>query len=165
MAIPFTIRCAVATDLDALVELERRSFASDQLNRRQLSRHINSESASLLVATQNHLLLGDALVFFRHGSLAARLYSLVVSDQARGRGLGRKLLAAAEHAVLQHGCRELRLEVRSDNPQAIKLYEQAGYQLRDLRPDYYEDGADARRYQKQLAETVLQERAAQELGE
>lgn len=155
MTTPFTIRCAVAADLDALVELEQRSFSSDQLSRRQLARHVRSDSAALLVAIRDHALLGDALVFFRHGSAVARLYSLVISDHARGQGLGRDLLAASERTALKRHGKEMRLEVRSDNQQAIKLYEKAGYALRDVRPRYYEDGADARRYQKRLKVTEL----------
>lgn len=147
---PFTIRSAVAADLDALVELEQRSFASDQLSCRQLLRHIGSGSSALLVAIEDHVLLGDVLVFYRNRSRVARLYSLVVSDQAQGRGLGRELLTAAERTAQQRGCSEMRLEVRHDNQHAIRLYEQAGYRLRDLRTVYYEDGGDARRYRKRL---------------
>lgn len=147
---PFTIRCAVAADLDALIELEQRSFSSDRLSRRQLSYHIRNQSAAFLVASQDRVLLGDTLVFFRRHSQVARLYSLVIAEQARGHGLGRELLAAAERIAGERGCLEMRLEVRSDNQQAIKLYEKAGYTLRDVRPGYYEDGADARRYQKPL---------------
>lgn len=152
MTTTFTIRCAVPTDLDALVDLEQRSFSSDRLSRRQLARHIRSASAAVLVASEDTLLLGDAVVFFRRRSRVARLYSLVVSAQAQGRGLGQTLLTAAERLAVEHGCNEMRLEVHSGNPRAIRLYEQAGYTLRDLRPAYYEDGADARRYRKPLAE-------------
>lgn len=150
MTTPFTIRCADPGDLAALSELEQRSFASDRLSRRQLARHLRSDSAALLVAMHDDLLMGDALVLFRHGSPLARLYSLVIAGPARGKGLGRQLLAAAERTAAERGCREMRLEVRSDNRHAISLYEQAGYQLRDLRPGYYEDGTDARRYKKSL---------------
>lgn len=147
----FTIRSAESGDLGALVALEERSFAGDRLSRRLLARHLGSATASLLVAEHAGVLLGDALVFFRAGSRAARLYSLVISAAARGQGLGRALLEASEQVALDRGCREMRLEVRADNPQAITLYEHAGYRLRDLQPDYYEDGMDARRYWKQLA--------------
>ena len=147
----FTIRCAEPADLDALVDLERRSFSSDQLSRRQLARHLRSDTSALLVACRNGQLLGDALVFYRRGSRLARLYSLVVAAQAQGLGLGQALLDAAERMAAERGCREMRLEVQSGNQRAIRLYERAGYSLRDLRPGYYENGSDARRYRKQLA--------------
>ena len=147
---PFTIRCAEPGDLAALSDLEQCSFATDRLSRRQLARHLRSDSTALLVATQDDDLIGDAVVFFRQGSAVARVYSLVIAAPARGRGLGQQLLAAAERIASQRGCREMRLEVRSDNADAIRLYEHAGYRLRDLRRGYYEDGTDARRYRKPL---------------
>ncbi len=150
MESPFIIRSAEAGDLDALVALEQRSFAGDRLSRRQLAQHLASTTACVLVAERDTALLGDALLLFRAHSRAARLYSLVIAAEARGQGLGRALLEAAEEAARARGTSEVRLEVRADNPQAIALYESVGYILRDLRSDYYEDGMAARRYRKRL---------------
>lgn len=150
---PFIIRSATAGDLAALTDLEQRSFTGDRLNRRQWAQHLASSTAQVLVAEHAHGLLGDAVIFFRARSHAARLYSLVTRAEARGQGVGRALLAAAEQAARQRGTSEMRLEVRTDNPQAIALYEKAGYTLRDTRADYYEDGMTARRYRKLLHDT------------
>lgn len=146
--LPPSIRDAAAADLDALVALEQRSFRSDRMSRQQYRRHLRSGSAQVLVATDGGSILGSAVLFFRRGSSLARLYSLASVPEARGRGIGAALLDAAEHAASERGCRALRLEVRTDNAAAIRLYESHGFRRIGCRPGYYEDGADAWRYEK-----------------
>lgn len=146
------VRRAAPSDLDDLVELERTAFDSDRLSRAQYRRHLDSDSARVLVArTDRPCLLGAAVLFFRKGSAIARLYSLASASDARGQGIGAKLMAAAEDAARQHGCRCMRLEVRSDNASAIRFYERLGYHRCGRREDFYEDGSDAWLYRKPLA--------------
>jgi ribosomal protein S18 acetylase RimI-like enzyme len=144
------VRRADLADLDALVELEQGSFTHDRLSRRQYRQHLGSSSARVLAARAEGCLVGAAVLFFRRGTQVARLYSLATAAASRGSGVGRRLLQAAEQAARQHGCRGLRLEVRTDNAAAIRLYESAGYARTGRRARYYEDGADAWRYEKPL---------------
>lgn len=148
---PVRVRRAERSDLDDLVALEEASFDSDRLSRAQYRRHLDSDSARVLVASANHRrFLGTAVVFFRRGSAVARLYSIATRSEARGMGVGSALLAAAEDAARQRGCRRLRLEVRVDNQAAVRLYERLGYRRFARVAGYYEDGADAWRYEKAL---------------
>jgi len=147
---PPRIRRADAVDLDALVALEERAFSHDRLSRAQFRRHLDSDSALVLIAKEDGRLLGVAVVFFRRGARVARLYSLVTAPEARGRGVGAALLEAAERAARVRRCRSLRLEVRTDNRTALRLYETRGYHHLVHRPGYYEDGSDAHRYEKPL---------------
>ncbi len=145
------VRRADATDLDALVEMEQRSFSSDLLSRAQYRRHLDSDSALVLVASDGHQhVLGAAVLFFRKGSGVARLYSLATLPEARGRGIAAALLEAAVTAARRRGCRALRLEVRSGNDAAIGLYERRGFHRIGHHPGYYEDGENAWRYEKPL---------------
>lgn len=145
------VRRAELSDLDDLVALEDATFDSDRMSRAQYRRHLDSESARVLVASANHRrFLGTAVVFFRKGSRVARLYSLASRPEARGKGVGSALLAGVERAARRRGCRELRLEVRTDNADAIRLYERLGYRRFARIDGYYEDGADAWRYARPL---------------
>ncbi len=144
------IRPALAHDLDALVDLEVRTFTTDRLSRAQYRRHVRGESAIVLVAARGQEMLGSVVAFLRRGSDEARLYSVAVSDQARGKGLGDALVEAIESAVSERGQRRIRLEVRQDNPSAIGLYERRGYECFGQISGFYEDGADAWRYRKSL---------------
>ena len=147
-AIP--VRNAAADDLDGLVALECATFEADRISRAQWRRHIASDTACVLVAGARGRIEGAAVVFHRRNSRRARLYSLAVAEASRGRGLARALLAAAETEALGRGCDALDLEVRTDNPAAIALYEQQGYRRVARLPAFYEDGADGWRYTRNL---------------
>ena len=95
-------------------------------------------------------MLGDAVVVYRKGSKRVRLYSIVVSPEARGKGIGAKLLAHAEKAAKKRGCSLMGLEVREDNKAAIAFYGSRGYERIGLRDNYYEDGATALQMKKRL---------------
>ncbi len=145
------VRRAELSDLDDLVALEESSFATDRLSRAQYRRHLDSETAQVLVASANHRrFLGTAVVFFRKGTQVARLYSIATKAEARGKGVGSALLEAAEQASRRRRCKALRLEVRTGNDDAIRLYERLGYQRIGEYKRYYGDGADAWRYEKTL---------------
>ena len=146
----YRIRRATLADLDALVALERRAFTTDHLSPRQYRHHLTNDSACVLAAVDASGLLGKAVVFFRKNSAIARLYSIAVADAARGRGIGEALMRAAERAGRARGCSRLRLEVRQDNAGAVRLYERLGYRRFGAYVGFYEDGADAWRYEKEL---------------
>jgi len=147
-----TLRRAEQRDLDGLVRLEQRCFDLDRLSRRSLWRFLRQARASLLVAERpaGGGLAGYALVTLRRGARVARLYALAVDPSERRRGLGRRLLRAAEAAASSAGAAELRLEVRADNREAISAYEADGYRPIGRYPAYYEDGAEALRFAKSL---------------
>jgi [ribosomal protein S18]-alanine N-acetyltransferase len=145
------VRRAASSDLDDLVALEQRSFNSDRLSRAQYRRHLDSDSAVVLVASANHhLFLGSAVLFFRKRSSVARLYSLATQPEARGKGVGAALLEAAAMTARRRGSRALRLEVRTDNAAAIGLYERHGFRRIGSYAQYYGDGSDAWRYELAL---------------
>jgi ribosomal protein S18 acetylase RimI-like enzyme len=144
------IREALSSDIDDLVRLEERAFATDRLTRRRFAALAKSRSANLVVARVGPELAGYALVLTRRGSPAARLYSLAVSPDFAGRRLGARLLRAAECAARDRGADRMRLEVRSDNDKAIQLYCRHGYALTGRREAYYEDGMAALRFARRL---------------
>jgi len=147
---PARIRRAKPSDLDALVALEEASFDHDRVSRTQFRRHLASPSAAVLVAEERGQVLGGALLFFRRGAKAARLYSIAIAQTARGQRLGTALLNAAEREARRRGCAAMKLEVRTDNTPAIALYEKRGYRCVTRMPGFYENGMDAWRYEKPL---------------
>lgn len=150
MPAAFRIRRATFTDLSALVALERRAFTTDHLSPRQYRHHLTNPGALVLAAVDRTGLLGKAVALFRAGSGVARLYSIAVDDAARGRGIAKALLRAVERGARARGCMRLRLEVAQKNAGAIALYEKLGYRRFGAYPGFYEDGADAWRYEKDL---------------
>lgn len=145
------IQPATLADLPALIALEEITFDSDRISRRSFRRWLaHPKHSALLVAKQGLDLAGYALIFLHQGTRLARLYSIAVSENFRGQRIGQQLLEAAEKVACDAGRVYMRLEVRKDNIGAIKLYEKLGYQQFGSYEDYYEDHADALRYQKRI---------------
>lgn len=140
------LRMARLDEARALHALELSCFTGNQMSLRQFRFHLRSPRARVLVAEIGGMLLGGAVVLLRADSKRARLYSIMVDPQARGRGLGGLLLDRAEAIAQELGAVELRLEVRVDNHSAIALYEKRGYRRVGREPRFYDDGADAWRY-------------------
>jgi ribosomal protein S18 acetylase RimI-like enzyme len=72
------------------------------------------------------------------------VYWLVVSAEARGRGVGRGLLAAVEDDIRSRGGRRVRIETSSLEGQggAARFYTAAGYERAGLIRDFYRPGDD-----------------------
>jgi ribosomal protein S18 acetylase RimI-like enzyme len=146
------IRQARLEDLGALVRLENEGFESDRLTRRQFRYMMTRARARTLVAEdRSGALLGYVLVLFSKGTSVARLYSIAVDREARGRGVARALVAAAEDAAWDQDRAYVRLEIRGDNLASQALFEGLGYRRFGVVSDYYEDHMEALRYEKALA--------------
>ena len=137
-------------DLDALIALERAVFATDILSRRSFRRFLTAPGSTVLVAEAYGKLAGYALVLYPPRSRHARLYSIAVAPHIGRRGIGPLLLAAAEAAARRRGRRTMRLEVHEHNTRAIARYEKSGYRLFGRHRHYYDDRADALRFEKAL---------------
>ena len=73
----------------------------------------------------------------------ARILILAVDEEARGRGVGARLVRLFEERFRARAIRRINLEVRIGNETAIRLYERLGFERRKILPKYYADGEDA----------------------
>ncbi len=138
------IRPATLADLPALLALEAH-FPSDRMTPRAWRRFLTSSTAAAVVASERGAVIGNLLLLTRKRSSKARVYSVIVAPEARGRGLGEALVVAGEKAAARRGCAAVTLEVRADNPAALGLYAKRGYVQTRRLPRYYDDGADGLR--------------------
>jgi ribosomal-protein-alanine N-acetyltransferase len=69
----------------------------------------------------------------------AHVTNLLVSPQARRRGIGLRIMLALIDAVMARGARHLTLEVRSENEGARALYARLGLAPVGIRKGYYGD--------------------------
>nr|WP_239157754.1 GNAT family N-acetyltransferase [Streptomyces sp. SID13726] len=87
----------------------------------------------------------------------AELVKLMVHRDARGRGLGRRLLDTAEGAAAEAGITLLHLDTETDSP-AERLYASAGWTRAGAIPDYAADPGGVLRsttlYYKRLGATA-----------
>jgi len=142
-----SIRRATVDDLDAIMELESSTFASDAWSRGTMRDELASVHGYYLVAegaAAQHPLLGYAGLLAPAGSGQADIQTIAVAPGARRHGLGRALVVALLDEARARQAREVFLEVRADNPNARALYESLGFDQIAVRPRYYQpDGVDA----------------------
>nr|WP_284711061.1 GNAT family N-acetyltransferase [Brevibacterium sp. XM4083] len=72
----------------------------------------------------------------------ADVMTIATTEAARGRGIGRSLLAAGMDWAAGQGAEVIHLEVADGNDAALGLYRSLGFEEWGRRPDYY-PGADA----------------------
>lgn len=144
------VRAAKMTDLPVIESIEARSFNADRFSRATLKRLIAGKTAAVLVAAVDNRAVGYVALLFRKGTRVARLYSLAVEPEARGKGVAPALIDAASRAARRRGSDRLRLEVRASNAKALSLYQRSGFTFLERSPGYYHDGEDAIRHEKRL---------------
>lgn len=150
------IDAACHSDLPALCALEQKVFDLDRISARSWKSLLDSPSALISIArsSANDVgpILAAAVVLQRAGASVARLYSLAVAPSARGQGIAGQLLEDAAQRARKAGYAILRLETRVDNDQAQRLFRKHHFVELDRKEAYYEDGADALRFQKVLGQ-------------
>jgi GNAT superfamily N-acetyltransferase len=90
------------------------------------ARELTAPRGALIVARLRGAAIGCVALKF-HGALPAELKRMWVSADARGLGVGRRLLEEAEAHALQSGAKVLRLETNKALAEAIGLYRRSGY--------------------------------------
>lgn len=129
---------ASETDLDAIDEIERHSFKS---NNRTFRGELLREWARIDVAREGTRILA----FCNYWLVTTELHILAIATHPdyRGRGIATQLLAHVLEVARTTGCSLATLEVRRSNAPAIALYERAGFSTVHVRARYYQDDEDA----------------------
>jgi ribosomal protein S18 acetylase RimI-like enzyme len=130
--------------LNAIIALEARSFLSHDRFARSTWRHLlgtarERGSSLTVVALVDGRVVGALNALLRRGGYTARLYSLAVDPDQRGRGVGGRLIRDLAER-LPATITALSLEVRSSNAAARALYERLGFVVQEELPAYYPDG-------------------------
>ena len=147
------LRPMTMADLDEVVELEHRVFEAEAWTRQMLAGELEQQPASryYLVADDNGQVAGYA------GMLAAGrqadVVTIAVAADRWGQGIGSALLEALLDEAARRGCREVFLEVRTDNWRAQELYRRYWFTEIGVRRGYYQpSGADALVMRRNLAD-------------
>lgn len=139
---------ATLGDLQQLIELETRIFASDRISGRQFRYMLTKANSIVVKAEHRNQMLGYMLLLKRKKCRNLRVYSIGVADSARKLGIARSLLNYAEQAAIEHHRTHLTLEVCEHNQPAIRLYSDAGFSIYGRKKNYYEDGCTALLFRK-----------------
>ena len=84
-------------------------------------------------------------------SKVGRVVTIDVLPEARGMGLGERLMSECELRLRAAGCARVLLETAVNNAAALRLYEKLGYKILRTLPEYYSsESLDAYLMGKQL---------------
>ena len=124
-------------DLDAVREIERRSFSTPWPAHAYPAEIETNRLAHYRVARLDGRIVAFAGIWLMLDE--AHIPTFAVDPEFRRRSIGERLLLAMLDVAIGKGAREATLEVRLSNVAARRLYEKYGFRPVGLRPRYYSD--------------------------
>jgi ribosomal-protein-alanine N-acetyltransferase len=138
-----TYREANAFDLPVFVSLDKDLFPYSPWSASQYKEEFSSPTRHFVVALdQEESIIGYAGVF-APGHTEADILTVGVVPNHRGQGIAKALMALLTDWANAQGSTAMMLEVKTDNHEAIGLYESLGYLKLNVRKDYFGAGLDA----------------------
>jgi ribosomal-protein-alanine N-acetyltransferase len=138
-----TYREANAFDLPIFVSLDKDLFPYSPWSASQYKEEFSSPTRHFVVALdEQQNIIGYAGVF-APGAAEADILTVGVVPNHRGQGIAKALMALLTDWANAQGSTAMMLEVKSDNHEAIGLYESLGYLKLNVRKDYFGTGLDA----------------------
>jgi len=132
------IRRIELDDLNRIIDLENKCFNSNSAySVKQLKYLIKDANSDCIGEINNDLIRGFIIVLYRKRSQVAGIETLNVDPIFQGKGIGKKLLYAAEEEMYNRSIRRIRLEVSTGNIPAIKLYKKSGFIKHSILTNYY----------------------------
>ena len=149
----YYVRTATPEDADIIAEMATKylthSWGASEI-RKDMEKNPNSRY--FVVVRSGKALPGqayrgesDVVGYISYWTVLAEgeIHDVVVTEELRRRGLGRKLVNHMLRTGRHEGICDFTLEVRSRNEAAIKLYEEFGFRREGMRKGYYDNDDDA----------------------
>ena len=138
-----TYRQANAFDLPVFVSLDKELFPYSPWSASQYKEEFSSPTRHFVVAlNEEQSIIGYAGVF-APGAAEADVLTVGVVPLHRGKGIAKALMVLITDWANAQGSTAMMLEVKTDNADAIGLYESLGYSKLNVRKDYFGAGLDA----------------------
>ncbi len=136
-----SIREAEISDVSAIYNLSLRfSGATDAWTQAEIEKIIKDRQGYYTLAAEwNGEIIGYAVARFAWGKL--HLMDIVVKEDMRSRGIGKKLVTQLIDLAKSKVLSEVYLEVRASNMPAVKLYQSLSFKTRFILRGLY-DGED-----------------------
>lgn len=150
-----SIARASLDDLSEIYALELRCFDLGMaFHYRQFQDLLKNPRADVWVMRQGLHIIAQALILRRrfHDGVHARIYSLTVDLDFRGKGLSRQLLLHVLTDLEVRMIRKIYLEVEEEAHIPIALYKSLGFSVHHRLEDYYEIGRHGLKMRKELRE-------------
>lgn len=136
------IREAQLNDLSALIDLENKCFDADKRQSQiSIKRSIKSEFQDIFVLEELGHIIGSMTLYRYKKSI--RLYSIAVSPEFQGQGLGKLMMAFLLDFTRQQAFEDITLEVEIKEAKLVMFYEKLGFVVESELSDYYGKGRNA----------------------
>jgi len=135
---PSGIQLANANEIDAIFEIEQKCFPGKLgYSKRHLRHVILNSNSDCFVEKRNGDIRAFLIVTYRQGSSTCNIETIDVDPAFKNKGIGLKLLKAAEIEMKRRDMRWSKLEVSEGNEVALKLYRKSGYTFKERIEGYY----------------------------
>jgi ribosomal-protein-alanine N-acetyltransferase len=130
-------------DVNECWRLDQRCFSDGEAYDRETIRYLLSHSQSVCykAVSPSHEMQAFVIGMIEPDE-TGHVVALGVGPPSRRRGLGRHLMHEVERGFMRRGITSIRLEVRTTNEAAQKLYLGLGYKIIRRMPRYYTSGDD-----------------------
>ena len=135
-----SVRPAQASDLPAILAIEKASFGSDAYDRKLFAEYLRKCGGLFLVALWGTKVAGYAISSFN--PRGAELVSIAVLPRHRKRGVASVLMDSTLRRLRRRQIPKITLMVKVTNTAALKFYEKYGFGKLRRVSGYYEDGSD-----------------------
>ena len=145
------IRLATAADAPAIADMSRQYIESGlgwSWTPARIAAAIADRETNVALIDQPDGVLAFGIMHYAERS--AHLALLAVDPAQRRRGIAARLVAWLEKCADTAGIERIRVEARSDNPEALAFYQKLGYVQIDRLARYYRGVLDAVRLEKTL---------------
>ena len=136
-------REATAFDLPVFVSLDKELFPYSPWSSAQYKEEFSSPTRHFVVALDDQQSIVGYAGVFAPGAAEADVLTVGVVPEHRGQGIAKALMALITNWAKAQGSTAMMLEVKTDNSDAIGLYQSLGYAKLNVRKDYFGPGLDA----------------------
>lgn len=142
-AVDYRICPLTSANLDEVWRLDQRCFIDGEAYSRDTFEYLLTvpECVSYRVVVPDGAMIGF-IVGLVEPSATGHVTTLGVAPEHRRRHIARRMMEKMEAGFRTRGCTGVRLEVRTVNIGAQKLYAQLGYTMTQRLPKYYSNGGD-----------------------
>jgi len=139
----YEIRPLAISQLDECWRLDQRCFVDGEAYSRETFEYLLTapEAVSFRATTSGGTMAGFVIGLIEPDH-TGHITTVGVSPDHRRRHLAKRLMGEVEKGFRRRDVRLVRLEVRSLNIAAQKLYERLGYSVTQRLPKYYSNGGD-----------------------
>jgi ribosomal protein S18 acetylase RimI-like enzyme len=135
---PSGIEPAKTSEIDEIFNIEQKCFPGKVGYSKGLLEYlILNANSTCLVEKQDGVIRGFLIVTYHRGSLTCHIETIDVDPAFKNKGIGLRLLEAAEIDMKEKGMKFSQLEVSEGNEAAFNLYKKAGYTVKERIEGYY----------------------------